>query len=197
MRGMSAQSPFGARATPLKVAVVAADTRAKSGLERALADRGVEPVPIDDAEIAVVLVGPSGFAPPRIPAVALVPPGTRPEPLMDAGAAAVLRRDVEPERLCATLLAVGMGLVVIDGAIARDADGAGAADGRDPERLSVRERQVLRLLADGLSNREIAERLGISPHTAKFFVSAILSKLGAATRTEAVVLAARRGLLRL
>lgn len=56
---------------------------------------------------------------------------------------------------------------------------------------------MLELVAAGLTNREIAARPGISPHTAKFFVSAILSKLGAATRTDAVVLAARRGVIEL
>jgi two-component system, NarL family, nitrate/nitrite response regulator NarL len=52
-------------------------------------------------------------------------------------------------------------------------------------------------MAEGLSNKLIAERLKISDHTAKFHVNAILNKLGAETRTEAVVLAARRGLLML
>jgi two-component system nitrate/nitrite response regulator NarL len=56
---------------------------------------------------------------------------------------------------------------------------------------------VLELLAEGLSNRLIAARLGISEHTAKFHVNAILDKLGAETRTEAVVLAARSGVLSL
>jgi DNA-binding NarL/FixJ family response regulator len=54
---------------------------------------------------------------------------------------------------------------------------------------------VLQLLAEGLSNRTVAERLGISEHTAKFHVNAILGKLGASTRTEAIVAAARLGLV--
>ena len=53
------------------------------------------------------------------------------------------------------------------------------------------------LLVQGLSNRRIAKRLGISEHTAKFHVNGILLKLGAGTRTEAVVQAARRGLIAL
>ena len=195
MLEMSTRSPFDARSTPLKVAVVAADPGVRSGLERSLSDRGVEPVGVDEAEAAVVLLGEGALPRMSIPVIALVDPSSRPDALIEAGAAAVLRRDVEPDRLCATLLAVGMGLVVVDGEMAREPKPA--VDEDDPDRLSTRERQVLAEVAAGLSNREIAERLGISPHTAKFFVSSILSKLGAATRTEAVVLAARRGLLRL
>lgn len=67
----------------------------------------------------------------------------------------------------------------------------------DDTPLTDREREVLELLALGLPNKQIARRLGISEHTAKFHVGAILSKLGAASRTEAVTLAARRGLLAL
>lgn len=63
--------------------------------------------------------------------------------------------------------------------------------------LTPREAEVLGLLAEGLSNKLIADRLKVSDHTAKFHVNSILNKLGAETRTEAVVLAARRGLLML
>ena len=65
------------------------------------------------------------------------------------------------------------------------------------EPLTPREREVLELLAHGLSNRQIAERLGISEHTAKFHVAAISGKLGAASRTEAVSRGVRRGLITL
>lgn len=63
------------------------------------------------------------------------------------------------------------------------------------EPLTPRELQVLRMLADGLGNKEIANRLGISDHTAKFHVTQILGKLGAGSRTEAVAIAIRRGLV--
>lgn len=63
------------------------------------------------------------------------------------------------------------------------------------ETLTPRELQVLRMLANGLANKEIAARLGISDHTAKFHVTQILGKLGAATRTEAVAIGIRRGLV--
>jgi DNA-binding NarL/FixJ family response regulator len=63
--------------------------------------------------------------------------------------------------------------------------------------LTERERDVLRLLAQGLPNKEIAARLVISQRTAKFHVSSILTKLGAGNRTEAVTLAVQRGLIAL
>jgi DNA-binding NarL/FixJ family response regulator len=63
------------------------------------------------------------------------------------------------------------------------------------ETLTPRELEVLELLAAGLSNKEIAERLRVSFHTVKFHVNSILGKLGASSRTEVVGLAARAGLL--
>ena len=67
------------------------------------------------------------------------------------------------------------------------------APGDEP--LTPREREVLVLLSVGLSNREIAQRLGISPHTAKFHVSSIFWKLGAGSRAEAVSQGIRDGLI--
>ena len=63
------------------------------------------------------------------------------------------------------------------------------------ERMTARELQVLELLADGLSNKVIAARLGVSDETVKFHLSAILGKLGVANRTEAVRRAIRMGLV--
>jgi DNA-binding NarL/FixJ family response regulator len=65
------------------------------------------------------------------------------------------------------------------------------------EPLTAREQEVLPLLAEGLSNKAIAAQLQISEHTAKFHVNAVLTKLGAQNRVEAVVRAARIGLLSL
>jgi DNA-binding NarL/FixJ family response regulator len=64
-----------------------------------------------------------------------------------------------------------------------------------PEHLTTRETEVLRLMAGGRSNRQIAASLGISEHTAKFHVSSVLAKLGAASRTEAVTIGITRGLV--
>ncbi len=65
------------------------------------------------------------------------------------------------------------------------------------EALTPREMDVLTLMAQGLPNRKIAEQLAVNERTVKFHVSTILSKLGAANRTEAVTLAAVRGLITL
>jgi DNA-binding NarL/FixJ family response regulator len=84
-------------------------------------------------------------------------------------------------------------------------DRSGPPDGSAPdahaaepplvEPLTPRERDVLDLVALGLSNKSVAERLGISDQTVKFHVASIIGKLGAANRTEAVRRAARRGLI--
>jgi DNA-binding NarL/FixJ family response regulator len=63
------------------------------------------------------------------------------------------------------------------------------------EHLTARETVVLRLMASGLGNKEIASRLDISEHTVKFHVSSVLAKLGAASRTEAVTIGIVRGLV--
>ena len=67
----------------------------------------------------------------------------------------------------------------------------------DPPELTSREREVLELVAAGLPNKGIALRLNISDHTVKYHLASVLSKLGAASRAEAVALAARRGLIAL
>jgi two-component system, NarL family, nitrate/nitrite response regulator NarL len=122
-----------------------------------------------------------------------------------AGARGLLFRDAAPGRLAAALRALAQGLVVLDGSLAGLLASPSEDDG-DPaevepsnvepaEPLTPREVEVLQLLAEGLSNKQIAARLAVSEHTAKFHVAAILGKLGAETRTDAVVRAARTGLI--
>jgi DNA-binding NarL/FixJ family response regulator len=92
--------------------------------------------------------------------------------------------------------AVARGLVVADPAVGlRGARPRAPIDDGGIGQLTERELDVLRLLAAGLPNKGIALQLGISEHTVKFHVGSILSRLNAASRTEAVMLAARRGLL--
>jgi DNA-binding NarL/FixJ family response regulator len=113
-----------------------------------------------------------------------------------AGARGALSRSAPPSAIAPAALAVAAGHWVVDERFAREILQLG-----DPPApsvaLSPREQEVLELMSEGLSNGEIAARLGISRHTAKFHVNAILDKLGATTRTEAVVLAARGGILTL
>ena len=63
--------------------------------------------------------------------------------------------------------------------------------------LTARETEVLRMIAEGLANKEIAWRLGISEHTVKFHVSSLLGKLGAGSRTEAIGAGIRQGVIML
>ena len=72
-----------------------------------------------------------------------------------------------------------------------------SAQSGDPFELTPRELDVLALMAEGASNKAIAKRLGISVHTAKFHVGSILEKLDATGRTDAVLHAARRGVIHL
>src|SRR5436853_232069 len=86
-------------------------------------------------------------------------------------------------------------IVVADESVPRDR--RDRDDGPIVEALTPRELDVLELLADGLSNKSIAHRLGISDQTVKFHVASICGKLGAANRTDAVRRALRRGLISL
>lgn len=115
-----------------------------------------------------------------------------------------LRRDATPEEIAAALGAVAGGLITLDRHLATLLLQPSLSLAPAPERLTgpeepltARELEVLQLLAQGLPNKIIAARLHITEHTAKFHVSSILMKLGAASRTEAVTTAARRGLLML
>jgi len=115
-----------------------------------------------------------------------------------AGASAILPRDSLPEDLVAALRAVAAGFVVIHPDFTSAAfSGTHAVPPLSPplESLTPREQEVLERIADGLSNKEIAAQLSISEHTVKFHIASILSKLGATSRTEAVTLAIRQGLL--
>lgn len=86
---------------------------------------------------------------------------------------------------------------VVADAIVMPAREAASNDASSPEALTPREIQVLELVAEGLPNKAIAERLGISDQTVKFHIASITGKLGAANRTDAVRRAVRRGLITL
>ena len=120
------------------------------------------------------------------------------------GVRAVLPNDVSPEQLVAALQAAANGLLVLHPAQATaqvTTNGFASARSRElndlAEPLTPRENEVLQMLASGLGNKEIAAKLAISEHTVKFHVASILGKLSAATRTEAVSIGIRRGLVML
>ena len=108
-----------------------------------------------------------------------------------AGAKGIVHRDAPPRQLAAALLATAEGLVVVDSdageALLHRSGVAPVPAGT----LTMRELEVLRLLAEGYSNKELAGRLEVTENTVKFHVNAILGKLGAQSRTEAVTRASR------
>jgi two-component system, NarL family, response regulator YdfI len=122
-----------------------------------------------------------------------------PAEALGAGIRAWLPGDISPDQLVAALEAAASGLLVLHPAQVKDAlpQASGPARALDElaESLTRREREVLQMLAAGLGNKEIAARLGISEHTVKFHVTSILGKLGAGSRTEAVSIGIRRGLV--
>jgi len=111
-----------------------------------------------------------------------------------AGARGFLSRDASPEALAAAIMALSHGLQVNDPALAGGSAPTSPGPG-SASPLTPREHDVLRLLAEGLPNKGVASRLGVSEHTVKFHVNSIMGKLNAQSRTEAVILATRLGLL--
>jgi len=118
--------------------------------------------------------------------------------LLRGGIRALLPRDAGAAEIVAAVSAAAAGLVAVapewSGAlhaalsVDRTAQPAGEA-------LTPREIEVLRLIAEGLGNKQIAARLAISEHTVKFHVGSVFAKIRASTRAEAVVIGARRGLI--
>jgi NarL family two-component system response regulator LiaR len=119
-------------------------------------------------------------------------------PAIQAGAAGYLLKDVEPRELARAVRAADAGEALLDPTVAaRLVDAIAQAPGEEPaERLTRREREVLALIADGLSNKRIARELGISEKTVKNHVGHVLAKLGVTDRTQAALHAVRAGLVR-
>ena len=112
-----------------------------------------------------------------------------------AGARGLVRRDSTASLLSAALSAVAEDLVVLDPDFTDGLLRGPVGWAAPAEHLTPRELEVLRLLAEGLPNKVLADRLRITENTVKFHVNAILGKLGAQTRTEAVTRATRAGLI--
>lgn len=209
----------------IRVLIVAASPLILAGLQSLLADSGVDIVgsaadleslakQLDDLEPDVLLVETSAEARQAFvdemageeifrgyPVVVLaqsMPPGWASEALR-AGVRAVLPSEVSAEQLRAALEAAAVGLVVVhpsEVSAVLPAPAALSSPVRElPEPLTPREREVLQMISAGLGNKEIAGRLSISDHTVKFHVASILGKLGASSRTEAVSIGIRHGLV--
>jgi two-component system, NarL family, response regulator YdfI len=209
----------------IRVFIVAASPLARSGLQNLLADRGVEvvggapdveslPGLLTEAGADALVIDTSGenfessmdflassALRSDLPVVVLAEnplPGW-PNQALHNGIRAVLPVEVSRDQLAATLQAVTAGLVVLHpvqiGTVLAAAARSSSSLSELAETLTRREREVLQMLAAGLANKEIASRLNISDHTAKFHVASILGKLGVTTRTEAVTVGIRRGLV--
>jgi len=154
-------------------------------------------------DVVLAAVPYDDLAPPTdgaTPAIVLLSTDPQPAWTSDAvrlGIRAVLRPDASAREVLAAVGAASAGMAVLD---PQDLEAllptSGAtAPAADPPALTPREREVLRLLADGDANKNIAWKLGISEHTVKFHVASILGKLHAGTRTEAVAIGMRQGLI--
>ena len=142
----------------------------------------------DDADVALIVITDSEGA----------------TEALRAGAAAVLPQHTDGQALSCAIRAAAEGLTVVAGdfrdLLVKDTEAAVGLEAEpDTEagsiELTPRELEVLELLVEGASNKAIARRLDITPHTAKFHVAAIIAKLGATGRTDAVARAMRLGLV--
>jgi DNA-binding NarL/FixJ family response regulator len=198
----------------VRVVVVSEDPLVRSGLasllagqERIVVESQSSPDELDtlagEVDVAVwdTGSGASSFEPPSttgargLRLLAVLNDADQAMEALGAGARGVVLRDVDAARLGAAVRAVAEGLLVLDGATAAAALRPAVPVPATVESITPREQEVLQLLAQGLSNKLIAARLAISEHTVKFHVNAILGKLGAQSRTEAIAHAARLGLV--
>ncbi len=133
-----------------------------------------------------------------IPVLVLLSDSAQVNEAAAAGANALLNRDAPGEAIYAASAAMIQGLFVIDSELAKAILHQRPQRVEDLEEMPTkREQQVLQLMAEGFTNKAIANQLGISQHTVKFHVNSILTKLNAQSRTEAVVQATRVGLIAL
>jgi NarL family two-component system response regulator YdfI len=120
--------------------------------------------------------------------------------LLRGGVLGILPRNSSPAEIASAIHAASRGLLVVEPELIRDLVVSDAARNFESdidlvEELTDREIEVLRMLAEGWANKEIASRLGISDHTVKFHISSILAKLAVSSRTEAVTVGIRKGLI--
>ncbi len=120
--------------------------------------------------------------------------------VLGSGLRAILPRYATPEEIIAAIQAAATGLValhpeVFDSMLSRIRPGQQSELDPSGQILTPREIEVLRMIAEGLGNKEIASKLSISDHTVKFHISSIFAKLSASNRAEAVTLGIRHGLI--
>lgn len=209
---------------PLRLLIIAQDALTRAGLAAILSQTDqLEPVgqatPADNLEEAIAAFRPDlllwdlgypneeeiarlddlvqpGYAQHGVPCVVLLNDAELAREVWRSGVRAVVSRSAPPAKLAAACAAADQGLAVLDEQFLSAVLETRPEESLAPiEPLTPREREVLQLMAQGLPNKSIARTLQISEHTVKFHVNAILTKLGAQSRTEAVVLASRAGLV--
>jgi DNA-binding NarL/FixJ family response regulator len=158
----------------------------------------VDVIVIDSDSIQGVSLEPASDA--AIVLITEVSDGRSISRLLRSGVRAILSRESATDDILSAIYAAYDGLVLLNTTAAESmaalyGDHPLEVDGELSEEITSRETDVLRMLAEGRVNKDIAARLGISEHTVKFHISSILDKLGASTRTEAVTLGIRRGLI--
>ena len=207
--------------TPVRIIIVADDPLARAGISSLLSEQSsisVSGSAAGDDDLAAAI---SAFAPDvaiwdlgwdvvaridglsrfcdeqSLPVVALLASAGAADDVRTAGARGLLLRATSGAQLAAAVVAVTHGLYVVDpDLLPPPALPAAHSEAAAPlETLSTRELEVLARMAEGLSNKQLARALGISEHTVKFHINAILGKLGAQSRTKAVVRATRAGLI--
>jgi DNA-binding NarL/FixJ family response regulator len=201
----------------LRLLIVADDPLARAGLAALLLDTAdctivgqisglmlTADFPPDFSERPDVIIWDLGWEPAEqlpdwewpVPVVALLGDDEGVTAVYQSGVQAILPRDMDTDKLIAAAQAVTHGLTVIDPQFTSSLIPRTESDDFAPlEELTARELEVLQRLSEGLTNKAIAQILGISEHTVKFHVNAIMSKLQAQSRTEAVVRATRLGLI--
>lgn len=185
-----------------KVAHARATTASGISLERILQSApDAIVVDIDGSSLSNAVIRLAEALPPGTGLIALVDnsnPGWVAGALR-VGVNAILSREIASEEMKLAILAAEAGLVLLHPTSAQHLGGQTLLrDTASPdlvEPLTAREQEVLRMVSEGLGNKEIAARLSISDHTVKFHISSILGKLGASSRTEAVSQGIRRGLI--
>jgi DNA-binding NarL/FixJ family response regulator len=176
-----------AGAAPLRVAIATWETTTHAQLVSLLSSFDDLLVVGDDDDADVTLSTGSTIRG-TAPVLALAGDDAEAARAMAMGAHGAVLRSASPSRIHAALHAVAEGLYVTESA---------TREGESLIPLTAREQEVMQLLASGMTNKEIAQRLGITENTVKFHVNGILGKLGVETRTEAVVHAARLGIVTL
>jgi DNA-binding NarL/FixJ family response regulator len=157
-------------------------------------------VALEPGEAAVYPLRSSPDTASRVPAIVILgdePAGAWSTRAIRGGARGALPRTATADQIVAAVMAAAAGLVVREPAPVRSAESRSPVSLRALQSLTPREVEILGLLAEGMGNKTIAARLGISEHTVKTHVMSVFTKLEVSTRAEAVASAARLGLIML